>query len=258
MHRNYQRLLLANVRVCDVRRVLASILAIAIAERENPTRPPVGCMILIQPSPHVLPYFVRRRTDLVLAIYECPEQRSDANTASLLWASMTPCDACHDACTGHCSGDLPVEIWVGERFPLLPMDVYMLFVDELQLDLHTCGEPPSVWVPICDRASEPLACAEDAGDAGDAEGTEDTAANPGANSGADESQSFLYTLTCFDWLLGKMRTLADLFDTDPFYDGFMDHYKEEHGYYPKDSARTYARITDRCRRRILGERPPTP
>ena len=258
MQRNFQQLQLANVRACDVRRVLESILVVATAERENPTRPPVGCMILIQPSPHVLPYFVRRRTDLVLAIYECPEQRIDANTAPLLWANMTPSDACHDGCSGQCSGDLPLEIWIGERFPLLPVDVYMLFVDELGLDPHTCGEPPSVWIAICDRASEPLACTENAGDAENAEDAEDTAADPGANSAADEPQSFLDTLTCFDWLLGKMRTLADLFDTDPFYDGFMDHYKEEHGYYPKDSARTYARITDRCRRRILGERPPTP
>lgn len=164
----------------------------------------------------------------MLAIYECPESRIDASTAPLLWANMTPCDACHDECTGHCSGDLPVEIWIGDRFPLIPMDVYMLFVDELQLDPHTCGEPPTVWIPICGRASEPLTC--------------------------DEPQSFLYTLTCFDWLLGKMRTLDDLFDTDPFYDGFMEKYKEENGCFPKDSARTYARITDRCRRRILGER----
>lgn len=254
MHRNYQRLLLANVRVCDVRRVLESILAIATAERENPTRPPVGCMILIQPSPHVLPIFVRRRTDLVLAIYECPEQRIDANTTPLLWANMTPCDACHAACSGQCSGDLPLEILVGERFPLLPIDVYMLFIEELQLDPHTCGEPPSVWIPIFDRASEPLACTEEAKDTA----AEDTPAGPSADPDAGEPQSFLYTLTSFDWLLGKMRTLADLFDTDPFYDGFMDKYKEEHGCFPKDSARTYARITDRCRRRILAERPPKP
>ncbi len=244
---------LANVRVCDVRRLFELILKIATAERENPTRPPVGCLILLQPSPHVLPFFVRRRTDLVLAIYECPEARIDPSTVPLLWANMTPCDACHDECTGRCSGDLPVEICVGERFPLLPMDVYMLFIDELQLDPHTCGEPPTVWIPICDRASEPLACAEEAGD------TEDAAAGAGADPDDDadpddESQSFLYAPTCFDWLLAKMRTLEDLFDTDPFYDGFMEKYKEEHGCFPKDSARTYARITDRCRRRILGER----
>ena len=237
MQRNFQKLQLANVRACDVRRLLELILEIATAERENPTRPVVGCMILIQPSPHVLPYFVRRRTDLVLAIYECPEERIDASTAPLLWANMTPCGACHDGCTGGGSGDLPVEIYVGERFPLLPMDVYMLFVDELRLDLRTCGEPPTVWVPICGRASEPLACVEGAEEA-----------DPD-----DEAQSFLYSPTCFDWVLGKMRTLDDLFDTDPFYDGFMEKYKEENGCYPKDSARTFARITERCRRRILGE-----
>ena len=203
-------------------------------------------MILIQPSPHVLPYFVRCRTDLVLAIYECPEPRIDANTEPLLWANMTPGAACHDACTGHCSGDLPVEIWIGERFPLIPIDVYMLFVDELQLDLHTCGEPPGVWIPICARASEPLADAADAG-------IDQAAGLPAAPAG-DEPHSFLYAPTSHDWLLDRMRPLADLFDTDQFYDGYMEKYKEEHGCFPKDSARTFARITDRCRRAIQEER----
>ncbi len=244
MQRNFQKLRLANVRACDVRRLLELILEIATAERENPTRPPVGCMILIEPSRHVLPFFVRRRTDHMLAIYEGPEARIDPSTMPLLWANMTPCDACHDGCTGGCLGDLPVEICVGERFPLLPMDVYMLFVDELRLDLRTCGEPPTVWVPICDRASEPIACVEEA------EEVEAAA----ADADEEEPQSFLYSPTCFDWLLGKMRTLDDLFDTHQFYDGFMEKYKEEHGCFPKDSARTYARITDRCRRRILRER----
>ena len=52
----------------------------------------------------------------------------------------------------------------------------------------------------------------------------------------------------------KWRSLDDLFDTDQFYDGYLEHYKEEHGCFPKDSARTFARITDRCRCEIQDER----
>ena len=111
-------------------------------------------------------------------------------------------------------------------------------------------EPSSVWIPICYRPSEPLVYAEDAGS--------DQPAGPPAAPDGSEPHSFLYAPTAHDWLLGRMRSLADLFDTDQFYDGYMEQYKEEHGCFPKDSARTYARITDRCRRRILAERPPKP
>jgi hypothetical protein len=33
----------------------------------------------------------------------------------------------------------------------------------------------------------------------------------------------------------------------------MEKYKAEHGYFPKDSARTFARMVDRCRREIQNE-----
>ena len=251
MHRNFQKLQLANVRACDVRRLLELILEIATAERENPTRPPVGCMILIQPSRHVLPFFVRRRTDLVLAIYECPQERIDAGTVPLLWANMTPCDACHDGCTGGCSGDLPVEICVGERFPLLPMDVYMLFVDELRLDLRTCGEPPTVWIPICDRASEPLACAEEAEEA------EDAAAAPTAiwPIPAPTSRRAFSTpppaLTGCSARCARSTTCSTPTSSTT---ALWRNTRRRTAASRRTPRVTYARITDRCRRRILGER----
>ncbi len=220
--------MLANVRACDVRRLLELILEIAIEEQANPTRPRVGCLILCQPSPHVLPFCVRRRTDLVLAIYDSPEHLIVANTAPLLWANMTPCDSCRDGCTGQCAGDLPLEIWVGDRFPLLPLDVYMLFVDELHLDPRTCGDLPDVWIPICTRPSAPPISIDPA--------------------------SIAAVISSTAWLKAQMRTLPDLSDYDRFYDGWMDHYKVEHGCYPKDSARHFARVAERCRREILNER----
>ena len=229
--------------------MLAMVLEIAIEEKANPTRPPVGSLILIQPPAHALPFCVRRRTDVVLAIYDCPEQRIDAHTAPLLWANMSPSEPCRASCSGQCTGDLSLEIWVSDRFPLLPLDVYMLFVDELHLDPHTCGELPDVWIPICTRPSSlPRTGEENA-----AEAHAEDAADLDQQTPGTPPERYLSASGCRDWLKAAMRTLADLSDADRFYDGFMEKYKEENGYFPKDSARTFARMVDRCRREIQNE-----
>ena len=51
-----------------------------------------------------------------------------------------------------------------------------------------------------------------------------------------------------------MQLLPDPSQYDPLYDGWMDKYKEEHGVYPRDSARHFAKVAQRCLREILEER----
>jgi hypothetical protein len=245
MHRTLKKMLLPDMRASDVHHSLEHVLEVVQQEQANPYRPRVAHLVLVEPDRHLLPVGVREKAGRFFGMYDCPKHLVDPSVVPLLWANMTPSTPCKEDCCGECPGGFQLELWQDGRFPLQPFEVCMLLVDDLRLTCSSTAAVPQAWIPFCLKPSGPP---EDDATVDTRNQSDD---HPISN---DESLCLFYFQSCNHWLKDQMRAQPNPEQYDQFYDGWMDKYKEDHGVYPRDSARAFSKVAERCLREIWEER----
>jgi hypothetical protein len=188
---------------------------------------------------------VRGKTGHFFGIYDCPKHLINACMVPLLWANLIASPPCEEGCCGDCADSWLLEYWQDGRFPLQPFEVCMMLINDLGLTSCYAEYVPQAWAPFCFRhMAQPMNEAPP--------GTQCQLGDPSMTN--DDASCSVYFQSSKQWLKDQMQLLPEPEQYDQFYNGWMDAYKEEHGVYPRDSARHFGKVAECCLREIREER----
>lgn len=254
-----RRTLLRLPRACSLQSLLEALVA-CTNQRQGVHRPQVATLKPLMAGPAELPAFIDAHHCNVGLI--CGEVSTATWLAGdvLLWIRCRPLPERGSAEDGLLGGEILLDVWQGDQFPLSPKEVEWFITDFCGCKDHEWQRLSPCWQKlqsICAEDSLDTAALAEAGD----EPVESNLSAPqddGGRSTRRRRRSTRHTgkprTQTTMWLQDEIAALDDLYAYDPLYPEWLARAWHEAGEPPRNPYNSFKQAAEGCIERILAQR----